>query len=149
MYNIVVNDLASIARKLPRMPIIETIAILRHKNTKISKDYTYRPFKIITALTWLKKNNHLYEKIKFEWPNNTIDWHDKHAVIETPYIELTDDEENEINEQNGADDDSDGTPSTNPGMEYTEILNIQIIAINFELTSLLILFYLHSINGSR
>jgi hypothetical protein len=53
----VVNDLASVARKLPRMPTIDTIAILRHKNTKVSKDYTYRPYKIFTALTWLKKNN--------------------------------------------------------------------------------------------
>lgn len=77
------------------MPTIETIAILRHKNTKISMDYTYRPFKIFTALTWLKKNNHLYEKIELEWPQDVTDWHNEDAVTELPYIELTDEEEYE------------------------------------------------------
>jgi hypothetical protein len=108
----VVNDLASVARKLPRMPTIDTIAILRHKNAKVSKDYTYRPYKIFTALTWLKKNNHLYESIELEWPKEVLDWQNMNTVVEPPYIELTDEEEPEINEENDVFDDK---PSTNPG----------------------------------
>ena len=40
----IVNDLATISKKLPRIPTIESIAIIRHKNTKVTNDYTYRPY---------------------------------------------------------------------------------------------------------
>jgi hypothetical protein len=58
----IVNDLASVAKKLPRMPTIESVAIIRHKNTRISKDYTYRPYTVFTALTWLKKKQSFIRK---------------------------------------------------------------------------------------
>ena len=80
----IVNDLASVAKKLPRMPTIESIAIIRHKNSKVNSDYTYRPYRIFTALTWLKKNNHLYEGIELDWPNNVLDWQNKNSVVESP-----------------------------------------------------------------
>jgi hypothetical protein len=47
----IVNDLTSVAKKLSRMPTIESVIIIRHKNTAISKDYTYRPYTVFTALT--------------------------------------------------------------------------------------------------
>jgi OTU-like cysteine protease len=111
----IVNDLASVAKKLPRMPTIESIAIIRHKNTKISNDYTYRPFTVFKALTWLKNNNHLYENIELDWPIDVLDWQNQDAVIEPPYIELTDQEETEINEEHDIDAKTDERPSTNPG----------------------------------
>jgi hypothetical protein len=91
--NTIVNDLASVAKKLPRMPTIESIAIIRHKNSKVSSDYTYRPYRVFTALTWLKKNNHLYEGVELDWPNNVLDWQNKNSVVEPPHIDLTDEEE--------------------------------------------------------
>jgi hypothetical protein len=106
---------SGVANKLPRMPTVDSISILRHKNTKVSKDYTYRPFKIFTALTWLKKNNKLYENIELDWPNDVLDWQNKDAVVEPPYIELTDEEESEINEHDGVDGELDERTSTNPG----------------------------------
>ena len=122
----IVNDLASVAKKLPRMPTIESVAIIRHKNTRISKDYTYRPYTVFTALTWLKKNNHLYENIELDWPNGVLDWQNHDTVVEPPYIELTDQEEAEINEQNDIDVQFDETPSTNPGKICYVILSRNI-----------------------
>jgi hypothetical protein len=103
------------------MPTIESIAIIRHKNTKVSSVYTCRPYRVFTALTWLKKNNHLYESIELDWPNNVLDWQNQDSVVEPPYIELTDEEEREINEQNNEDPDLDERPSTNPGNLYANI----------------------------
>ena len=103
------------------MPTIESIAIIRHKNTKVSSDYTCRPYGVFTALTWLKKNDHLYESIELDWPNNVLDWQNQDSVVEPPYIELTDEEGREINEQNNDDPDLDERPSTNPGNLYANI----------------------------
>ena len=108
------------------MPTIESIAIIRHKNTKISSDYTYRPYRVFTALTWLKKNNHLYESIELDWPNNVLDWQNQDSVVEPPYIELTDEEEREINEQNNDDPDLDERPPMAPSDKY-ENRTIEVI----------------------
>jgi hypothetical protein len=104
------------------MPTIESVVIIRHKNTTISKDYTYRPYTVFTALTWLKENNHLYENIELEWPNDVLNWQNQDAVVEPPYIELTDEEETEINEQTGMDEEIDDRPSTNPGRKYSILI---------------------------
>jgi hypothetical protein len=118
---------ASVAKKLPRMPTIESVAIIRHKNTRISKDYTFRPYTVFTALTWLKKNNHLYENIELDWPNGVLDWQNHDTVVEPPYIELTDQEEAEINEQNDIDVQFDETPSTNPGKICYVLINYAML----------------------
>jgi hypothetical protein len=39
----IINDLASVAKQLP-LPTIDGTAILRHKNSTVGKDYTYRPY---------------------------------------------------------------------------------------------------------
>jgi hypothetical protein len=54
----------------------------------------------------------LYE---LDWPNDVLDWQNKDAVVEPPYIELTDEEESEINEHDGVDGELDERTSTNPG----------------------------------
>ena len=64
----IVNDLTNIARSLPRMPSVESIAILRQASGKRNKDYSYRPYFVKMALIWLKENNHLYENITYNWP---------------------------------------------------------------------------------
>jgi hypothetical protein len=38
---------------------------------------------IASALTWLNKNNRLYENVELDWPNEEVDWHDKDAFVET------------------------------------------------------------------
>ena len=62
----------------------------------------------------MKKFNHLYENIELDWPSDVVDWQIKDSVVEPPYIELIDEEIIEIHEQN--DLESDGRPSTNPGI---------------------------------
>jgi hypothetical protein len=47
----IVNDLTSVAKQLPRMPTIDCTALMRHRNSTVGKDYTYRPYKIYSALT--------------------------------------------------------------------------------------------------
>lgn len=64
----------------------------------------------------MKKNSHLYENIELHWTNDVLDWQNKDAVVEHPYIELTDDEESEINQENDVDLELDERPSTNQGM---------------------------------
>ena len=59
----IINDLISILKQLPRMPSLESIAVMRHKNTPIGEDYTYRPNRVHRALTWLKRYNNLYADI--------------------------------------------------------------------------------------
>jgi hypothetical protein len=46
------------------------------------------------------KTNHVYKNIELERPNDVLDWQNEDAVVELPFIELTDEEELEINEQN-------------------------------------------------
>lgn len=56
----IVNDLSSVAKSLPRMPSIEDTAVTRHRKTVVGKENTYRPFRVFSALNWLKEHNHLY-----------------------------------------------------------------------------------------
>jgi hypothetical protein len=93
----IVNDLTSVAKQLPRMPTIDCTALMRHKNSTVGKDYTYRPYKIYSALTWLKKHNHLYAEIELVWPNYISNWQSQDAV-DIPFIELTDEELEDIDE---------------------------------------------------
>jgi hypothetical protein len=51
----IIKDLASMSQHLPRMASIDCIAILRHRNTKMNKQYKYRPNVVHRALVWLKK----------------------------------------------------------------------------------------------
>ena len=59
----IINDLASIAEQLPRMPCFQTTCILRHKKDATHTDYQFRPKKVVEALYWLKTNNFLYNDI--------------------------------------------------------------------------------------
>ena len=88
----IINDLTSVAKFLPRMPSIEDTAIMRHRKTVIGKEYKYRPFKVYSALNWLKKYNHLYADIEIVWPNDVQYWQNTTSPVDIPFIELTDDE---------------------------------------------------------
>lgn len=94
----IINDLTSIAKELPRMPTVDSTAVLRHVNTKLSKEYTYRPNLVYKALNWLKRNNHLYEDVKLKWSPEIMDWAYNSECVDIPYIEISDEEELEIDE---------------------------------------------------
>jgi hypothetical protein len=66
----------------------------------------------------LKENYNLYENIELERPNDVLDWQNQDAVVEPPYIELTDEEETENKGQTDMDEEIDDRPSTNPGIKY-------------------------------
>ena len=85
----IVNDITSVANRLPRMPSTDTIAILRYGSGRSCKDYKYRPYFVKRALLWLVANNHLYDSITFDWPVND-NWDDIEAVSEAPFLPLSD-----------------------------------------------------------
>jgi hypothetical protein len=101
----IVNDITSIALKLPRMPTLDGIAILRHSTGSRTKDYTYRPYHVKRALLWLQENNHLYKNVTLQWPSEH-DWDEPNAIGEIPFLSLS---ENDIN----AIDENDADQTTN------------------------------------
>jgi hypothetical protein len=135
----IINDLTSVAKQLPRMPTIETTAIIRHCNTSASKEYTYRPYKIFSALTWLKTNNHLYAQIELVWPSEVLDWQNDVSSIDIPYIELSDVEQLEIEgeaveeERKSSDDHSTNTGRNVLDINYFEVTDLITYLITFSL----------------
>jgi hypothetical protein len=93
----IVNDITSIAQRLPRMPSIESIAILRHGSGGNAKDYRYRPYYVKKALEWLIANNHLYSRIEITWPDE-VNWDDEFGSVEPPYLPLTENDIRAIDE---------------------------------------------------
>jgi hypothetical protein len=79
------------------MPTVESLAILRQAKGKCSRDYTYRPNFVKRALLWLKRNNHLYEVILFEWPDE-YDWDDINERGDMRYLPLSDNDISAIDE---------------------------------------------------
>jgi hypothetical protein len=109
----VVNDLASVSRQLPRMPSIEDIAVLRHKNADFKRDYKYRPNVVHKALIWLKENNHLYKDIDIIYPS--VGWETIEEEININHVDLSDEE---CESHDNSNDEDFGLPtevSTNPG----------------------------------
>ena len=110
----IVNDITTIANKLPRMPTLDTIAIMRYDGGRKSRDYTFRPYHVKKALTWLVTNNHLYSNIELEYPSNE-NWDEIEAIRDAPFLPLT---ENDLRTIDEDDDDrhrcSDDVP-TNTG----------------------------------
>ena len=112
----IINDLTSVAKELPRMPTVNSTAVLRHVNTKLSKEYTYRPNRIYNALNWLKRNNHLYADVKLKWSPEILDWANNSECVDIPFIDVTDEEELEIDEGSVVSSYPGETPSSNPGI---------------------------------
>jgi hypothetical protein len=109
----VINDLASVSKQLPRMPSIECIALLRHRNGDFKKDYKYRPKRVHRALIWLKLNNHLYKDIDIVYPS--LGWETNEDEIGIPHVDISDEELHDY--ESAADNDIESSPviSTNPG----------------------------------
>jgi len=118
----IINDLASIAEQLPRMPCFQTTCILRHKKDATHTDYQFRPKKVVEALYWLKTNNFLYKDIDLKWTPD-IDWksHDFHNI---PFIELSDDDVNSLDMAQN--DTTDDTPASNPGTVITHLILLML-----------------------
>jgi hypothetical protein len=93
----IINDLTNVAQNLPRMPTVESLAILRQATGKRNKDYTYRPYYVKIALSWLKGNNHLYKSIKYDWPEEH-DWDDINSTGEVLFLPLSADDISAIDE---------------------------------------------------
>ena len=137
----IINDLASVAQRLPRMPSIEDTAILRHKKDLIGKDYTYRPFKVFTALTWLKKHNHLYEEIDLVWPNDVLFWQSTVCSVDIPFIEITDGDVIDYGDDSSDDELSSNAYTTNSGINFFGILLVIFLALLCSLWFLHNFFY--------
>ena len=112
----IINDLTSVAKYLPRMPSIEDTAVMRHRRTDVGKEYKYRPFRVYSALNWLKEHNHLYCDIEIIWPINVKYWQETTIPVDIPFIELTDDEDCDIDGGNVADDEVSDEYTTNTGI---------------------------------
>ena len=137
----IINDLASVAKRLPRMPSIEDTAILRHKKDLIGKDYTYRPFTVFTALNWLKKHNHLYEKIDLVWPNDILFWQSTVCPVDIPFIEITDDDVNDYGNDSSDDELLSDVYTTNTGNFLCEFVIVIILAYFHFYCDLYLIFY--------
>ena len=59
----VLNNVAVLAEALPRHPSETGFAILKRDGDKCPKPLRYNPFKLIRALTWLKRHNPLFTDI--------------------------------------------------------------------------------------
>ena len=95
----IVNDLTSVAARLPWLPSINTFAILKYKNDVCVKELRYRPGVVRKALTWLKEHNHLYADVHIAYPD---DWNtlDADAEIEPESMIIDTMEEEEVNQAN-------------------------------------------------
>ena len=81
--------------RIPRL--YDAVSHIWWQNSAVGLDYTYRPYKVFPALTWLKKNNHLYAGIELKWPNYVFNWQYQDA-IDILYIVITDEELVDIDE---------------------------------------------------
>ena len=111
----IINDLTSVSNQLPRMPTLESIAVMRHKNTPIGKEYTYRPYRVYRALIWLKKFNHLYSNIDLVWGDDIRYWQVTETSIDIPFIEISDAEVSDIDNELNCEPSMSDEFSTNSG----------------------------------
>jgi hypothetical protein len=69
----IMNNVQKIANQLPRRLTLMDFAILRTFKGIKSKDYSFRPSRVIAALYWLKRNNIHYSTIKIITPKGFKD----------------------------------------------------------------------------
>jgi copper chaperone CopZ len=119
----IINDLTRVAKFLPRMPSIEDTAIMRHKTSRIGKEYTYRPHKVYCALLWLKKNNHLYMDIELVWGDDLSYWQNTNSHVDIPYIEITDEDVIDLNDGVPVEEKMSDEFSTNSGIFLSFLLS--------------------------
>ena len=81
----IVNDVTTIASKLPQFPTLESTAIMRHVKSRKLKDYVFRPFYVKSALMCLIANNHLYKDVSIEYSTEQ-DWNDISASTVVPFL---------------------------------------------------------------
>jgi len=112
-YTIVNEDLVDVCEILPRIPSHNEFAILRHRGADFIHDFKYRPAKVLSALNWLRKNNHLYHPEKIGVDESLLDLSSSNIYLEQPYFEI-DDEEAEAMQF----DEARSMPSTNAGKEF-------------------------------
>ena len=112
----VVNDVAKVAKSLPRMPDVDTTCILRHKTNRNVKDHTFRPLRVQRALEWLIMHNHLYRSavadgsLDIDFSVLTQDMDDVEGTIKlAPQFDINDDEDKLIGETTVDKDPTDDT----------------------------------------
>jgi hypothetical protein len=67
----IMNNVNTIAKRLPRRLTSADIAILRTKKGDVPKDYTFRPYYVVRALLWLKRHNKYFQDIEIDIP---VEW---------------------------------------------------------------------------
>ena len=96
----IVNDFATVNHQLPNLLSKDDIALFRHRSDKGHKDYVFSPFKVHRALIWLKQNNHLYKDVELVW-HAGYKWDDENELIDLPFIEITDEEVEKLDAEEG------------------------------------------------
>jgi len=67
----IMNNVNTIAKRLPRRLTSADTAILRTKKGDVPKDYTFRPYYVVRALMWLKRHNKYFQDIEIDIP---VEW---------------------------------------------------------------------------
>ena len=104
----IINNTATIAKSLPVMPTLDSIALLRHYSAGQNKDWNYRPGRVRAALIWLKENNALYKDIIISYPEG---FGMSKSPVNCIHFELDDDEI----EAMSTNEEGSSVPSTNTG----------------------------------
>jgi hypothetical protein len=88
------NDVMQIAQKLPRVPSKDNWAVFVHQgfNGKPDSQHQYRPHYVYNALTWLKKNNHLYRHVELDFPGHWADASNAERTITVECVEYADED---------------------------------------------------------
>ena len=94
-----INDLVKTTSQLPRMLDKDDIALIRHKNDNKQVDYQYRPYRVWSALRWLKDNNHLYKDIELVWPTNIAWQSSTDQYMDIPFIDMSEEDVAELHNE--------------------------------------------------
>ena len=86
----VFNDVVKVIQTLPRKPTQDQIMVIRSSNHLNLTDYEYSPWKLMQALEWLERNNHLYkDMVKNLQDAAWVEALESKTTLEVPYIEAT------------------------------------------------------------
>ena len=88
----VMADVVAVAEVLPRMPTLDSIALLKSSAAN-KKLYDFRPERVRAALKWLKKNNRFYEDVEIDYSLLT-----QCESFGPPSMDMSSDEEEDYDE---------------------------------------------------
>jgi hypothetical protein len=98
------QDISTVCKVFPRLPTeVTMVKVIRTSTTKegniVDRAFTVNRRKVLSALIWLKKHNHLYDDIEIK--QNRLNWMEGQSecsltdVITIETEEIEEDEEND------------------------------------------------------